>query len=332
MQQMNSRLKLTMAVALTAIVLLAGCASTPDWPVSARDNTKPVYSEKLLEQVPFYPQEKYQCGPASLAMMLNAQGLATNPDILKELVYLPGKEGSLQVELVAGARAHDMLVYRLEPEPEAILAEVEAGNPVLVMQNLRLSWWPQWHFAVVVGYDSTEQVFILNTDTRRHYEMPYKVFYNTWSKAERWAAVILPPDQTPASAEMLPYLQAAHDLETTGHTLAAQRAYQTAITRWPEQPTPLMANANLQYQLGHFQNAVGSFLRVVEKFPGFSEGWNNLAIALNDAGCPARARQASECAAGLAPKRFKPLQDETRSHAADAAACPQIPACPSNAH
>ena len=42
-----------MAVALTAIVLLTGCASTPDWPVSAPDNTKPVYSEKLLEQVLF---------------------------------------------------------------------------------------------------------------------------------------------------------------------------------------------------------------------------------------------------------------------------------------
>ena len=52
-------------------------------------------------------------------MMLNAQGLETNPDILKELVYLPGKEGSLQVEMVAGARSHDMLVYRLPPEPEA---------------------------------------------------------------------------------------------------------------------------------------------------------------------------------------------------------------------
>lgn len=322
----------TTAVILAAVVLLAGCASTPDWPDTTPRSAESASSATLLESVPFYPQEKYQCGPASLAMMLNAQGLETNPDILKELVYLPGKEGSLQVEMVAGARSHDMLVYRLPPEPEAVLAEVEAGNPVLIMQNLRLGWWPQWHFAVVVGYDTERQVLILNTDTRRHYEMPYKVFYNTWAKADHWATVILPPDRIPATGELLPYLRAAHDLETTGHTLAAQQAYETAISKWQEQPTPLMANANLQYQLGHFQNAVGSFLRVVERFPAFSEGWNNLAIALNDAGCPARARHASECAARLAPKRFKPLPDEARSNAADAAACPQIPACPSNAY
>lgn len=320
----------TTAVILAAVVLLAGCASTPDWPDTTPRSAESASSATLLESVPFYPQEKYQCGPASLAMMLNAQGLETNPDILKELVYLPGKEGSLQVEMVAGARSHDMLVYRLPPEPEAVLAEVEAGNPVLIMQNLRLGWWPQWHFAVVVGYDTERQVLILNTDTRRHYEMPYKVFYNTWAKADHWATVILPPDRIPATGELLPYLRAAHDLETTGHTLAAQRAYETAITKWQEQPTPLMAKANLQYQLGRHQKAADGFLKVINKFPEFAEGWNNLAIALNDAGCPAQARKASACAATLAPDRFESAGDDILSKGANAEGCPAIPSCPSD--
>lgn len=96
--------------------------------------------QALLDHVPFYPQEKYQCGPASLATMLNTQGLATDPEILKELVYLPGRQGSLQVEMVAGARSHDMVVYPLKPNLEAVLGEVNAGNPVLIMQNLRFNW------------------------------------------------------------------------------------------------------------------------------------------------------------------------------------------------
>ena len=134
---------------------------------------------------------------------------------------------------------------------------------------------------------------ILNTDTRRHYEMPYKVFYNTWSKADHWAAVILPPDRTPSTGEMLPYLRAAHDLEDNRPHPGGPAGLRNCHNKWPEQPTPLMAKANLQYQLGRHQNAVGGFLKVVEKFPGSLEGWNNLAIALNDAGCPAQARQAS---------------------------------------
>jgi hypothetical protein len=30
--------------------------------------------------------------------------------------------------------------------------QLEAGRPVLVLQNLALKLWPQWHYAVVVGY------------------------------------------------------------------------------------------------------------------------------------------------------------------------------------
>src|SRR5690554_7080976 len=86
-------------MALTGLVLLAGCATTPPWPEPSATNNDAQPASTLLEKVPFYPQEKYQCGPASLATMLNTQGLSTDPDILKELVYIPGREGSLQVEM-----------------------------------------------------------------------------------------------------------------------------------------------------------------------------------------------------------------------------------------
>src|SRR5690554_6861680 len=91
--------------ALTGLVLLAGCATAPPWPEPSAINSGKQPASTLLEEVPFYPQEKYQCGPASLATMLNSQGLSTDPEILKELVYIPGQEGSLQVEMVAGARS-----------------------------------------------------------------------------------------------------------------------------------------------------------------------------------------------------------------------------------
>ena len=76
-------------MALTGLVLLAGCATTPPWPEPSATNNDVQPASTLLEKVPFYPQEKYQCGPASLATMLNTQGLSTDPDILKELVYIP---------------------------------------------------------------------------------------------------------------------------------------------------------------------------------------------------------------------------------------------------
>ena len=318
--------------ALTGLVLLAGCATTPPWPEPSATNNDAQPASTLLKEVPFYPQEKYQCGPASLATMLNTQGLSTDPDILKELVYIPGREGSLQVEMVAGARSHNMVVYPLQPEIDAVLAEVAAGNPVLVMQNLRFNWWPQWHFAVVVGYDAREEELVLNTDTRQHYRMPYKAFHATWNRAERWAVVILPPDTLPATAEPLPWLRAAHDLETTGHSRAAREAYQTAQTRWPEHSAPVMALGNLAYAQQQPQQAIEHFLKAVKLFPQAPEGWNNLAYALSANGCPETAGKARGCASALAPDRFKnkadslpgPIQNATQQ-------CPSIPQCPAEA-
>lgn len=316
--------------ALLGLLLLAGCASTPPWPEPESPAGEAVLpSRVVLEGVPFYPQEKYQCGPASLAMMLNSQGLETEPDVLKELVYIPGREGSLQVEMVAGARAHNMVVYPLKPKLEAILEEVSAGNPVLVMQNLLVDWWPQWHFAVVVGYDSDDETVILNTDTRKHYAMPYKAFHATWSRAERWAVVVLPPEQIPATAEPLAFLRAAHDLESTGHTTAALGAYQTAEQTWPKQPAPLMAQGNLAYDQQQWSGALVHFRKVAEQFPDYAEGWNNLAYTLDKAGCPTQATSALECARALSPKTFG-KDDTTFSTPVSGkeAQCTALPACP----
>ena len=111
--------------------LVGGCASSR---ISIDDADLPSAAE--LTEVPFYPQEAYQCGPAALATMLAQRGVPADPDVLVDQVYIPGRRGSLQVEMVAAARAAGLLVYPLRSRLEDVLAEVAAGNPVLVLQNL----------------------------------------------------------------------------------------------------------------------------------------------------------------------------------------------------
>lgn len=243
-------------------------------------------------------------------MMLNSQGLDTNPDVLKELVYLPGRQGSLQVELVAAGRAHGLLVYPLDGSLASLLEEVEAGNPVLVMQNLRFGWWPQWHFAVVMGFDARDRNIILHTDTRQRHEESLEVFMATWNRAENWAAVMLPPDRLPASAEPLRYLMSANDLETTGRTLAATTAYQTAEAAWPGQPAAIMGQGNIAWEQGDPELATRHYLRLTRKFPDLAPGWNNLAHSLAAQGCAAASEAAAGCAAGIDPERFSEAPPE----------------------
>jgi hypothetical protein len=84
-------------------------------------------------------------------MVFHSAGLNIEPGQLKDALYLTDKQGSLQVEMLATARRHGLLAYLLQPELQALLTEVAAGNPVVVLQNLGLSWYPVWHYAVVIG-------------------------------------------------------------------------------------------------------------------------------------------------------------------------------------
>ncbi|WAJ35853.1 PA2778 family cysteine peptidase [Pseudomonas sp. GOM7] len=307
---------------IASLALLAACARSPV--LSPEGERLPERVE--LSDVPFFPQQAYQCGPAALSTMLNQRGVMTSPGLLKDKVYIPGREGSLQVEMVAAARSHEMLVYPLQPRLDAVLAEVAAGNPVLVLQNLGFDWYPQWHFAVVVGYDRRERELMLRSGTTRRLETSFNTFDRTWARGGRWAVVTLSPDRLPAQADMHTWMKAASDLEQTGQAAAARRAYRTASEAWPKESLPWFALSNSRYADGDRKGAEQALRESLKREPGFAAGWFNLSQVLGEQGCAREAQQAQACAQRLAPKdsRFAAPPKASGSEGQ----CQALPACP----
>jgi len=245
-------------------------------------------------------------------MTLQQRGLTDTPDSLVDRVYIPERQGSLQVEMIAAARERDLLVYPLERNLEALLTELAAGNAVLVMQNLAFSFAPQWHYAVVVGYDLPQRTLLVHSGLNEAQKEPFALFMRTWDRADRWARVILPPNRLPATAEPLPFLRAASDLEQTRRLDAAATAYRAALQRWPEQPAARLGLGNIAWATERPREAETELRKLVDEHPGLSAGWNNLSVVLSHLGCEQAAAQARKC--GLDP-------------AGDSKAC-QVPACP----
>ncbi|MCW5624940.1 MAG: PA2778 family cysteine peptidase, partial [Burkholderiales bacterium] len=192
-------------IVLAVLMVLGGCAQ--HGPILApRINAVAAPTRVELDDVPFFPQRDYQCGPAALATVLTYADQPTTPDELVPAVYLPGRKGSLQVEMVAATRNHGRIGYVLAPTLAALLEELQAGRPVVVLQNLGLESVPIWHFAVVVGYSSVDETFILRSGTERRRVMPALKFMRSWVLGQQWAFVPLKPGELPAGDDADRYL------------------------------------------------------------------------------------------------------------------------------
>jgi tetratricopeptide (TPR) repeat protein len=280
--------------------LISGCSSlgiTPNLSEFPRDIPRQIE----ISDAPFFPQQENHCGPAALATLLQHRKIEVTPDDLSKLSYLPGREGSLQIELTATARQQGVVVYPLKGHLNNLLREISEENPVLILQNQSFRWFPRWHYAVAVGYDLDQQQLILRSGATRRWISDMAAFMNTWNRADNWAVVTLPPTQLPATAEPGRYLQAVHDLEQTGQQEVALQAYQQAAEQWPTSVTAWLALGNSAYALSDWPQAVAAFRRATDLEADNSTAWNNLAYALMAQDDRDKAIQAIERALSLSP-------------------------------
>lgn len=283
---MNRTTGASTLLALFFAALLSACATFDVPPLSPVEE---------LDTVPFHAQERYQCGPAALLTVLEASGVASDLPSMVRQVYVPGREGSLQAELVAATRAAGRVPYRIDGTPAALHAELDAGRPVLVLQNLGISLLPRWHYAVVVGLDTTRNEVVLRSGTERRRVTPLRTFLHTWSRGENWALVALRPEELPANVNATRWFRALTALEQTGHADIAAAAWAAATVSFPASPVAWFGHANALYAGGQFAAAEAAYREMLAIVPREAAARNNLAMSLlrqgkiDEAGTEARA-------------------------------------------
>jgi hypothetical protein len=257
--------------------MLSSCAATGVREVTI-DPKLPRYSE--LTQTPFFPQQEYHCGPAALATALHAVDIQVSPDTLAPEVYIPSRKGSLQVEMLAAARRHGALAVKIAPDLGAVLKEIAAGNVVVVMQNLGLSWAPSWHYAVVVGYDLDKELMWLRSGTFERFEMTLSTFQRTWARSKYWAFVASKPGNLPATASVENVISALVAFEKNASTSDKNLAYTTAVKRWPDNLVLLMGLGNSAFVAGDLAAAAKAFNAAIAAHPDSAAAYNNYANVL----------------------------------------------------
>jgi hypothetical protein len=264
------------ASALFLVWILAGCTTIP----TSVSQYGPAPSPLELVDTPFFPQQQFQCGPAALMTLLTASGVDTTLAAVTAQVYLPGRQGSLQSEILAASRAAERVPYVLAPGLASITGELAAGRPVLVLQNLGVSWAPRWHYAVVVGTDAAGKRIVLRSGTDARRITSTSVFLRTWRRGDFWAVTTLKPGELPADPDRDRYVAAVAGLEQTGHNQAASDAWRAGRSHWPNDAVIQFGLANTEFALGNFAAAQRLYLDMLSEDGSLLTARNNLAMTL----------------------------------------------------
>jgi hypothetical protein len=295
-------------------LLLGGCSMMLPQTTALQDHRPTQLPDAVaLDEVPFVPQDDNLCGPAALKMIMASAAVEVPLEELKQQVFLPGRKGSLQAEMLAAPRRHGLVSYALAPRLEDVLREVAAGTPVIVLQDYGVWPAPIWHYAVVIGYDYPKHEVILHTGLKAGMRMPFAVLEYLWKQSDYWAMVAVSPQRLPATAAEAAYVDAVAAVERAGDVRAARDAYAAALKRWPADDKAVIGLANTHYARDEFAEAEAVLRPAVERHPDSPALLNNLAQTLSDLNRQAEALAVIDRATALGGPFAEAVQ-KTRQH------------------
>lgn len=171
--------------ALYAIVVVAACATQTPKLLPPQN-----IGSNMVPNVPFLVQEKYQCGPASLATVLTYAGDRVTPQQVADAVYRRDLQGTVSFELGLYARKRGHRSFFGRGSPQKLINAVDQGRPAVVMVNLGLSAVRKLHYMVVTGY--TPDYVVVNSGSDRSKRIAWNEFLGQWQDTGLWMLTVLP--------------------------------------------------------------------------------------------------------------------------------------------
>lgn len=259
---------------LLALCWLAACA-VPFDPDERLTFDAPTRAQ--VSGVPLIQQEAFYCGPTSIAMVMQWAGSDVTQEDVAALAFSPGAGGTYLADMIGSSRRLGQLAVEIN-DFDQLLAEVAAGHPVIVFQNLGLGVFPVWHYGVVTGYDFAKDEVYLNSGQLDQMVMAFAVFERTWRRGDYWGLVVLTPDRLPETAPETDVLSAAAALERVEQYRAAATLYETGAAKWPGNWLWQFGLGNARYAMGDLRGARRALRRARALDPSIPEVRTNLAF------------------------------------------------------
>jgi ABC-type bacteriocin/lantibiotic exporter with double-glycine peptidase domain len=143
-----------------------------------------------IEEVPFFPQDEYQCGPASLAGVMNYWKVPVTPDEIAREIFSRTARGTLTMDMVRYAEKKGLSALQYRGSWEDLRKKVREGFPLVVLIDGGFSLYQANHYMVVTGFD--DRGVIVNSGEREQAFMELTAFLPQWERAGFWTLLVSP--------------------------------------------------------------------------------------------------------------------------------------------
>lgn len=144
--------------------------------------------EHIINSVPFFPSEEFQCGPSSLAMVLSFWGMNITPETIAKDIYSEGARGTADFDMLIFAQKKGFKATQYSGSIEDIKEKIKAQKPLIVMTDEGFWFYKKYHYMVVVGFDDSN--VIVNSGTEQHKKIDFESFTKKWGKTGYWTLLI----------------------------------------------------------------------------------------------------------------------------------------------
>jgi len=166
-----------------ALTVALSCAATPQ-----RIKT---HNARVIFDVPFYPQEEFQCGPAAMASVLRFWNVTVEPDEVAGAIFSKSARGTLTLDMVEYARGKGLVTEQVRGDRGVLVRTIDAGRPLIVLVDLGFSFFQRNHYMVVTGY--ADDGVVAHSGKHPHRLITWKEFLPAWEKTGYWTLLIAEP-------------------------------------------------------------------------------------------------------------------------------------------
>ncbi len=167
------------------VLSLSACSSAP---------AKKGGDEVFIRGVPFFPQEQYQCGPASLDGVLRYWGSRVTVEEIAGEIFSKSARGTLTIDMLLYAERQGFSASQYSGSPEDLIAKLKAGYPMIVLVDYGVFVYRVDHFMVVIGYD--DNGVIVNSGRSEKEYVGMDDFLRTWKRTNNWILWIRPKEKS----------------------------------------------------------------------------------------------------------------------------------------